>query len=148
MSARYEVDGAVAFVTLDNGPVNSIDLATRRDIADGLERAEADPQVKAIVLNGAGRGFSGGADMREFGTPNMMAEPSLRSLIDVVESSTKPVIAALHGLCMGGGLELALGCHYRVAERGTRISLPEVKIGSRVRAAPSACRASSTSKRR
>jgi 3-hydroxyacyl-CoA dehydrogenase len=65
MSARYEVDGAVAFVTLDNGPVNSIDLATRRDIADGLERAEADPQVKAIVLNGAGRGFSGGADMRE-----------------------------------------------------------------------------------
>ena len=129
MSARYETNGPVAVITLDNGPVNSMDIATRREIAGGIARAEDDPAIKAIVLTGAGQVFSGGADIREFGTPNMFGEPNLRSLIDTVESASKPVVAALHGLCMGGGLELSLGCHYRVAARGTRISLPEVKIG-------------------
>ena len=129
MSAHYTTDGAIAVITLDNGAVNSMDLATRREIAEGLARAEDDPGVDAIVLVGAGRAFSGGADIKEFGTPRMLAEPNLRSLIDAAEATSKPVVAALHGLCMGGGLELALGCHYRIAAKGTRISLPEVKIG-------------------
>ncbi len=129
MSAHYTFDGTIAVVTLDNGAVNSMDLATRREIAEALARAEDDPGIAAIVLVGAGRAFSGGADIKEFGTPRMLTEPNLRSLIDAVEATRKPVIAALHGLCMGGGLELALGCHYRVAAKGTRISLPEVKIG-------------------
>ena len=129
MSARYETIGAVAVMTLDNGAVNSMDFATRREIADGLARAEDDQAVQAIVLTGAGRAFSGGADIHELGTPRMLAEPTLRSLIEAVEAAAKPVVAGIHGLCMGGGLELALGCHYRVAARATRIGLPEVKIG-------------------
>ena len=129
MSAHYDTNGAVAVITIDNGAVNSMDFATRREIAAGIARAEDDAKVTAIVLTGAGKAFSGGADINEFGTPAMMGEPNLRSLIEIAEAATKPVVAAIHSLCMGGGLELALGCHYRVAARGTRISLPEVKIG-------------------
>ena len=105
------------------------DLATRRDIAAGIAQGEADAGVTAIVLTGAGRAFSGGADIKEFNTPAMMGEPNLRTLIDIVEASPKPVIAAVHGICLGGGLELSLGCHYRVAAKRTKIGLPEVKIG-------------------
>ena len=129
MSARYAVHGPVAVITLDNPPVNGLGHATRRDVADGLARAQDDPAVQAIVITGAGRAFSGGADIREFDTPQAMREPNLLSLILAIEASGKPVIAALHTVCMGGGLELALGCHYRVAAPGCQVALPEVKIG-------------------
>ena len=129
MSASYEVRGAVAVITLNNPPVNGLGFDTRVGISTGVERAWGDPHVKAIVLAGAGKAFSGGADIREFGSPKALAEPNLLSLIKLLESSAKPVVAAVHGVCMGGGLELALGCHYRVAAPGTNVALPEVKIG-------------------
>jgi 3-hydroxyacyl-CoA dehydrogenase len=129
MSATYETRGDVAVITLDNPPVNGLGLATRRGIVAGLESAQADPAIKAIVLTGAGKAFSGGADIREFGKPEALAEPNLLSVIAVVEGSTKPVVAAVHSVAMGGGLELALGCHYRVTAPGAQIALPEVKIG-------------------
>jgi 3-hydroxyacyl-CoA dehydrogenase len=129
MSASYEVRGDVAVITLNNPPVNGLGYDTRRGVAEGVERAQNDPAVKAVVLTGAGRAFSGGADIREFGSPRATQEPNLISLINLVEASTKPVVAAIHGTCMGGGLELALGCHYRVAAAGTNVALPEVKIG-------------------
>ncbi|MCE4554671.1 3-hydroxyacyl-CoA dehydrogenase NAD-binding domain-containing protein [Roseateles cellulosilyticus] len=129
MTAHYEVRGSVAVITLDNPPVNGMGLTTRAAIADGVERAEGDPAVRALVLTGAGKAFSGGADIKEFGTPKALAEPNLLSLITLVERCSKPVVAAVHTICMGGGLELALGCHYRVAAPGTQVALPEVKLG-------------------
>ena len=129
MTASYQVRGSVAVITLDNPPVNGLGFATRQAVADGLARAEADAGVKALVLTGAGKAFSGGADIREFGSPKAIAEPNLLTLIKLVEGCGKPVVAAIHGVCMGGGLELALGCHYRVAAPGTSVALPEVKLG-------------------
>jgi 3-hydroxyacyl-CoA dehydrogenase len=129
MSATYELRGHVAVITLNNPPVNGLGLATRLGITQGLEKAEADSAVKAIVITGAGNAFSGGADIKEFGSPKAGAEPNLLSVILAVEAMSKPVVAAIHGVCMGGGLELALGCHYRVVAKGTQIALPEVKLG-------------------
>ena len=129
MSATYEVRGDVAVISLDNPPVNGLGYDTRRGIADGLDRALADAGVKAIVVTGKGKAFSGGADIKEFGSPKAIAEPNLLSLILALEASTKPVVAAMHSVAMGGGLELALGCHYRVASPGCKVALPEVKIG-------------------
>jgi len=129
MSVDYVVSGNVAVITLNNPPVNGLGLETRTAAVSAVHRALADATVKAIVLTGAGKAFSGGADIKEFNSPKALAEPSLSTLINVVESSTKPVIAALHTICMGGGLELALGCAYRVAMPGTQIALPEVKLG-------------------
>ncbi|MDI3511212.1 MAG: 3-hydroxyacyl-CoA dehydrogenase [Betaproteobacteria bacterium] len=129
MTAEYQVHGDVAFITLNNPPVNGLGLSTRQAIVDGLEKAENDPAVKAIVLTGAGKAFSGGADIREFGTPKAIQEPNLLSVISRVENTTKPVIAAVHSVCMGGGLELALGAHYRIAAPGCNVALPEVKLG-------------------
>ncbi|UZG42749.1 3-hydroxyacyl-CoA dehydrogenase NAD-binding domain-containing protein [Caldimonas thermodepolymerans] len=129
MSASYELRGQVAVITLNNPPVNGLGYETRKGITDGLNRAEDDPQVQAIVITGAGKAFSGGADIREFGSPKALQEPNLLSVIKAVEDCSKPVVAAVHSVCMGGGLELALGCHYRVAAKGTQVALPEVKIG-------------------
>ncbi|BDT59046.1 fatty acid degradation protein [Massilia varians] len=129
MSADYTVQGSVAVVSLNNPPVNGLGLATRSAAVAAIERAEADPAVTAIVLTGAGKAFSGGADIREFNSPKALTEPTLHSLIRVVENCSKPVVAAIHSVCMGGGLELALGCNYRVALPGAQIALPEVKLG-------------------
>lgn len=129
MSADYQVHGCVAVITLNNPPVNGLGLATRTAAVEGLERAEADPAVRAIVLTGAGKAFSGGADIREFNSPRALTEPTLHTLIRVADHAAKPVVAAIHSVCMGGGLELALGCNYRVALAGARIALPEVKLG-------------------
>jgi 3-hydroxyacyl-CoA dehydrogenase len=129
MSASYELHGPVAVITLNNPPVNGLGHATRLEVAQGLEKAQADASVKAVVITGAGKAFSGGADIKEFGTPKALAEPNLLSLIRLVELCSKPVVAAVHSVCMGGGLELALGCHYRVASPGANVALPEVKIG-------------------
>ena len=129
MTAKYEVHGSVAVITLDNPPVNGLGYATRVCITDGLQKAAADGAVKAIVLTGAGRAFSGGADIKDFGSPKALAEPNLLSVILALEQSSKPVVAAIHSVCMGGGLELALGCHYRIAAPGCSVALPEVKLG-------------------
>ena len=129
MTAEYQVHGAVAVITLNNPPVNGMGLATRTAAVAGIERALADPAVVAIVITGAGKAFSGGADIREFNSPKALAEPSLHTFIATAENSTKPVVAAIHTICMGGGLELSLGCHYRVALPGAKIALPEVKLG-------------------
>jgi len=129
MSANYELRGNVAVITLDNPPVNGLGHATRLGIVTGLDKAIADAAVKAIVITGAGKAFSGGADIKEFGSPKALAEPNLLSVILALEASSKPIVAAIHTVCMGGGLELALGCHYRVASAGTQVALPEVKIG-------------------
>lgn len=129
MTASYEVRGQVAVITLNNPPVNGLGYETRKATAEGIERANNDEAIKAIVLTGAGKAFSGGADIREFGSPKALAEPNLLSLIKVVENSGKPVVAAIHSVCMGGGLELALGCHYRVVAPSTQVALPEVKLG-------------------
>jgi 3-hydroxyacyl-CoA dehydrogenase len=129
MTAAYAVHGDVAVISLNNPPVNGLGLASRQGITEGLARANADAAVRAIVLTGAGKAFSGGADIKEFGTPKAFAEPNLLSVILAVENSAKPVIAAIHSVAMGGGLELALGCHYRVAAPGCSVALPEVKLG-------------------
>ncbi|MBU6436953.1 MAG: enoyl-CoA hydratase/isomerase family protein [Betaproteobacteria bacterium] len=129
MTAEYKVHGSIAVITLNNPPVNGLGHATRLAITEGLDKAQADAAVKAVVITGAGKAFSGGADIREFNTPKMAQEPSLHSVIRAIETSTKPVVAAIHSVCMGGGLELALGCHYRIAAPGAQIALPEVKLG-------------------
>ncbi|HEX6363646.1 MAG TPA: enoyl-CoA hydratase/isomerase family protein, partial [Albitalea sp.] len=110
MSATYDIRGNVAVITLDNPPVNGLGHETRKGITDGLDRALGDDAVQAIVITGAGKAFSGGADIREFGSPKAVAEPNLLSVILAVEACSKPVVAAIHSVCMGGGLELALGC--------------------------------------
>ncbi|MFC5512537.1 3-hydroxyacyl-CoA dehydrogenase NAD-binding domain-containing protein [Massilia jejuensis] len=129
MSADYVVHGSVAVITLNNPPVNGLGMATRSAAVDALRRAAQDEAVKAIVITGAGKVFSGGADIREFNSPKALTEPTLHTLIATAENSEKPVVAAIHGVCMGGGLELSLGCHYRVATPGAQVGLPEVKIG-------------------
>jgi len=129
MTAHYKVHGSVAVITLDNPPVNGLGMATRRAVTDALQQANSDAAVQSIVITGAGKAFSGGADIKEFGTDKAMAEPNLLSVILAVENSAKPVVAAIHSVCMGGGLELALGCHYRIAAPGCSVALPEVKLG-------------------
>jgi 3-hydroxyacyl-CoA dehydrogenase len=129
MSAEYKVHGAVAVITLNNPPVNGLGLSTRRAVIDGLNQANADAAVQAIVITGAGKAFSGGADIKEFGKEAALQQPNLHTVIAQVEKSPKPVVAAIHSVCMGGGLELALGCHYRIAAPGTTVALPEVKLG-------------------
>ena len=129
MTAHYEVRGDIAVIQLDNPPVNGLNHASRKGVADSVKRANSDAKVHAIVITGTDKVFSGGADIREFNTPAMAAEPNLLGVIDVVESSAKPVVAAVNGICMGGGLELALGCHYRISTPNGSLGLPEVKIG-------------------
>ena len=129
MSANYQVTDGIAVITMNNPPVNGLGFETRCAIADGFAKAQADAAVTAIVLTGGGKAFSGGADIREFDSPKSMAEPNLLTLIKLAEASSKPIVAAIHTVCMGGGLELSLGCQYRVASPGAAIALPEVKIG-------------------
>jgi 3-hydroxyacyl-CoA dehydrogenase len=128
-AAGYAVHGEVAVITMNNPPVNGLGHPLRKGIVEGIDKALADSSVKAIVLIGGGNAFSGGADIREFNTPAASADPHLRQVIAKIESASKPVVAAIHKVAMGGGLELALGCHYRVASPGAQIALPEVKLG-------------------
>ena len=126
---HFELRDAVAVIRLDSPPVNGLSHAMRTGVVQAVRRAESDAKVAAIVIVGTDKLFSAGADMREFGTPAVLAEPMLPAVISVLETSTKPVISAIGGTCMGGGLELALGCHFRVATPGAQLALPEVKIG-------------------
>lgn len=124
----YQLHGAIGVITLDNPPVNGLGHALRLKLSQALEQAQGDAAVRAIVIIGNANGFSGGADIREFGTALMLAAPMLPRLIRELEMCTLPVVAAIGGTAMGGGLELALGCHYRVAGNA-QIALPEVKLG-------------------
>ncbi|WP_225984784.1 3-hydroxyacyl-CoA dehydrogenase NAD-binding domain-containing protein [Noviherbaspirillum aerium] len=128
-TTQYEIKGDIAVISLNNPPVNGLGLSLRRGIIAGVERAQEDAAVRAIVLIGTDRAFSGGADIKEFGTPKASQEPNLLTVIRIVEASAKPVIAAIGGACMGGGLELALGCHFRIGRPDAQIALPEVKLG-------------------
>ncbi len=129
MTAHLSRRDRIAVITLDHPPVNGLSLATRRAVAAAIEAADDNPGVDAIVLAGNAQIFCAGADMTELDGPKVLVEPRLISLINRIEGCSKPVVAAIAGTCMGGGLELALGCHHRVAGRGVKVALPEVKIG-------------------
>ncbi len=121
-------DGEIAILILSNPPVNALAHGVRVGLLAAIQTANADPAIKAIVITGEGRAFSAGADITEFKVG--LKEPGFGTVIDVVEASAKPVVAAINGLALGGGLETALGCHYRVAGKSvTQLGLPEVKIG-------------------
>ena len=124
---QTERDGEIAVLTMNSPPVNALGLALRSGVVEAIRAVDSDPAVKAIVLMGAGRGFSGGADITEFSKPPQ--SPSLHDMLDAIEQSGKPVIAALHGSTLGGGFETALACHYRVAVPSAKVGLPEVKLG-------------------
>jgi len=119
----------VSVVTLQNPPVNGLGFAVRTSLRAALDAAAGDNSVRALVITGSGRMFSGGADIREFGQTPPDGTPPLPDLIDAIEASEKPVIAAIHGVALGGGCEVALGCHARLAAPGTRVGLPEVTLG-------------------
>jgi 3-hydroxyacyl-CoA dehydrogenase len=126
MTARYAQEGDIAVLTVSNPPVNALCAAMRRDLFEGVARAIAEPSVIGIVIMGD-PGFIAGADIREFGKPAM--PPGLRDLYPPMEASPKPIVAAISGAALGGGYELALACHYRIALRAARVGLPEVNIG-------------------
>ena len=119
--------GRVAVLTVNNPPVNALSQHVRQGLRDGLTQAVADGGVAAIVITCAGRTFVAGADITEFGKPPK--EPGLHEVLDLIEGSPKPVVAAIHGTALGGGLEVTLACHYRVAVKAARLGLPEVKLG-------------------
>ncbi len=125
----YRQDGNVAVITISNPPVNALAKQVRMGIADLIEHAAGERQIKAVVICGAGRNLCGGADIREFNTPDRDVRPMTRDLMNLIEASEKPVVAAVHGPTLGGGLELALGCHYRIAKAGANLGLPEVLRG-------------------
>ena len=140
--ADYTSQGAVAVITLKNPPVNALGLGLRAAIADGIERAGADASIRAVVITGSGNAFCGGADVSEFGLPIVSASPSLADLFSQIENSPKPVVAAINALALGGGLELAMACHYRVAAAAAQLGQPEVNWAfCRVPAERSGCRA-------
>src|SRR5262244_1936899 len=120
-------DDDIAVVTVDNPPVNALRHEVRAGLAEALRQARDDGAVNAVVIACAGRTFFAGADITEFGKPPQA--PSLHDVIAAIEAMQKPVVAALHGTALGGGFELALACHFRVAASGTRVGLPEVKLG-------------------
>jgi 3-hydroxyacyl-CoA dehydrogenase len=125
--STFVVHGRVALLTLDHPPVNALSQPVRAALEDAVDRLASDDVLDAMVVACAGRTFIAGADIREFGKPSM--EPFLTTLVDKLEASTKPVVAAIHGTALGGGLEVAMGCHYRISARSAKLGLPEVKLG-------------------
>jgi 3-hydroxyacyl-CoA dehydrogenase len=117
----------VLVIVSNNPPVNALGAAVRQGLAAAIAEGVADPGIAAMVIRCDGRTFFAGADIKEFGTPPV--EPSLTDVIDAIEASDKPVVAAIHGTALGGGCEVALGCHYRVAVASAKIGTPEVKLG-------------------
>ena len=130
MTAEYIVIGDVAVITMSNPPVNGLGLSTRVGITDGLSKANNDAAVKSIVITGAGKAFSGGADIREFGSPKAVQEPNLLSVIRACEYSAKPVVAAVNGPAVGFGMSLALATDIVFAARSANFALGFVKLGA------------------
>jgi 3-hydroxyacyl-CoA dehydrogenase len=126
-AVSFAIDGAVAVVTMDNPPVNALGHRVREGLVAALERARSDAQTAAVVLTASGRMFSAGADITEFGAPPK--SPTLRDVLQLLDGFEKPVTAAIRGSALGGGLELALACHYRVCSADAQLGLPEVKLG-------------------
>ncbi|MBI3635141.1 MAG: enoyl-CoA hydratase/isomerase family protein [Candidatus Rokubacteria bacterium] len=126
-SVDFDRRGRVAVLTVNNPPVNALSQHVRQGLRDGIRQAAADANVAAVVIVCAGRTFIAGADITEFGRPPK--EPGLHEVLDLIESSPKPVVAVVHGTALGGGLEVTLACHYRVGVGGARFGLPEVKLG-------------------
>ena len=126
---RFDRIEAVGVITLDNPPVNAFSLSQRIGVSEALTAGLQDPDIQAFVICGSGRMFSAGADIREFDTGVAGESPTLMDLISLIENSPKPVVCALHGTALGGGCELSLACHSRIAVPGTRIGLPEVTLG-------------------
>jgi 3-hydroxyacyl-CoA dehydrogenase len=124
---RYERKAKVGFIIVDNPPVNALSVGVRRGLVECLQKALADEGAKAVIVQCAGRTFIAGADITEFGRP--LEDPGLDVVIRSLEQSSKPVVAAIHGTALGGGLETALGCHFRVAAPSAQLGLPEVKLG-------------------
>ncbi len=120
-------DGDVAVITIDHPPVNALSHAVRAGLVDAVGRAGSDTGIRAIVIVCAGRTFIAGADIGEFGKPP--SNPTTIAVIEAIEASQKPVVAAMHGTALGAGLEVAMGCHFRVAAPGTRLGLPEIRLG-------------------
>jgi 3-hydroxyacyl-CoA dehydrogenase len=125
---RFENEGGIGIITVDNPPVNALSPGVPEGIVAAIDKGNADPAVKAMVLIGAGRSFIAGADIRQFGK-GPSTPPTGRRPYDVLDGSAKPVVAAIHGYALGGGLEIALACHYRVAVPSAKLGLPEVQIG-------------------
>ena len=125
--AHYAVRDGIAVITLDNPPVNGLGNALRAALLEHLKKADADPAVQAAVLIGSAKAFSGGADIREFNQPR--TKPDLPDVNDQQDAMKKPLVAAIGGFALGGGLELALACHYRIAAPKAQLGLPEVKLG-------------------
>ncbi|WP_315722137.1 MULTISPECIES: 3-hydroxyacyl-CoA dehydrogenase NAD-binding domain-containing protein [unclassified Bradyrhizobium] len=125
--AKLDRQDIIGIVTIDSPPVNALSAAVRGGILDNVKAAIDDPAIKAIVLTCGGRTFIAGADITEFGKPPK--PPALNDVLSTIENSPKPVIAAIHGTALGGGLEVALACHYRVATKDSKLGLPEVKLG-------------------
>ena len=126
---NYRIERGIAIVTLENPPVSALSLAVRRGIAAALGRAAEDPAVQAIVLTGSTRAFSAGADINEIESGEALEPPLALELQGLMEASSKPVVAAIEGTALGGGLELALACHWRIAAPSAKVGLPEVKLG-------------------
>ena len=122
-----ELRGKVLLVTIDHAPVNALSADVRRGLLVAIEAADADKAVEAVLIVGAGRNFIAGADIREFGKPPV--PPSLPDVCNRIEACSKPVVAAIHGAALGGGLEVALAAHYRLAVNGAKLGLPEVQLG-------------------
>jgi 3-hydroxyacyl-CoA dehydrogenase len=121
--------GDVLIVSCNNPPVNALGAAVRQGLVQAIEEAEAADDVKAVVIACEGQTFFAGADVSEFGTPKAFQQPMLPNVVDAIENCSKPVVAAIHGTALGGGLEVALGCHYRVAVPSAKLGTPEVKLG-------------------
>src|SRR5262245_8440374 len=126
-AVRTRRQGAVLIATISNPPVNALNADVRRGLLQAADAAESDPEVRALLLVGEGRGFIAGADIREFGKPPL--PPSLPEVCNRLEACSKPVVAAIHGPALGGGLEVAMAAHYRLALADAKLGLPEVQLG-------------------
>src|SRR4051795_12910856 len=126
---RFENAGGIGVITIDNPPVNALSPGVPEGITAAIDRGNADPAIKAMVLVGDGRSFIAGADIRQFSRAAPARPANARRHYDVTDDSPKPVVAAIHGYALGGGLETALACHYRIAVPSAKVGLPEVQIG-------------------
>jgi 3-hydroxyacyl-CoA dehydrogenase len=129
MPVHKTIEDGIAVITLESPPVNGFGFAVRSGLAAAIHSSIADASVNAIIVTGSGRVFSGGADLTEFNTPRAEQSPNLRDVIAAIEASSKPIIMAINGAALGGGLEVAMAGHYRIAAKSALLGLPEVKIG-------------------